>query len=146
MQVGDSLLLREVESFNRIDLSFVHIGGSLDFSGSTLNTVDMSGASVATDLRLANVSWHTSATTLGGLILRNARVTNLIDTMDAWPVAGQLYLSGFTFRNLGTHYAAGSSMRVRGADWWDQWLRRDPDFTPQLYEQFAVSFLAVGDR
>jgi hypothetical protein len=37
-------------------------------------------------------------------------------------------------------------MRARGMDWWDNWARRDPGYSPAPYAQLAAALTNAGDR
>jgi len=153
LQVGADLFMRDIIGTNPINMVFVHTGGSLDIHGSTLAGLDLSGASVAGDLILGGdenwrpAVWRTKDGKPGNLTLRNTRISNLMDAKDAWPIKGYLHIDGFTFAHLGGFAGdSGPAMRGRGMVWWDEWVRRDPAYTPAPYEQLAVAFVAAGDR
>jgi hypothetical protein len=81
------------------------------------------------------------------LNLRNTHVGNLTDAKYAWPVQGQLHLDGFTFNHLGGFTGdTEPEMRSRGLTWWDNWARRDPDYSPAPYAQLAAALTSAGDR
>jgi uncharacterized protein YjbI with pentapeptide repeats len=153
MQSGSNLYMRKIISRNAINLEFAHVNGNLDTRGSTLASLDLSGASVG-NLLFGNVqnasdttAWKGEKDQPGTLHLRNAHVSNLADAPAAWPEQGYLRLAGFTFNHLGgLDDESGSKMRGRGAAWWDGWLRRDPTYHPSSYEQLAAAFTAAGDR
>jgi hypothetical protein len=72
---------------------------------------------------------------------------SLVDAKDAWPAPGHLHLDGFTFYRFGgADEDTGNIMRNRGAQWWDSWARRDPIFSPALYDQLAAAFVTGGMR
>ena len=31
-------------------------------------------------------------------------------------------------------------------EWWDEWARRDPDYSPTPYAQLAAALTSLGDR
>jgi hypothetical protein len=37
-------------------------------------------------------------------------------------------------------------MRARGMEWWDNWARLDPEYSPAPYTQLAAAFTKLGDR
>jgi uncharacterized protein YjbI with pentapeptide repeats len=154
VQVGSNLYMRNVISPHEINLTFAHVNGNLDTSGSKLGSLDLSGASVAT-LWLGNVedppevtAWQGEKNQPGRLNLRNAHVGNLIDAPTAWPDKGYLSLAGFTFNHLGglEEPREGSDKGKREPGRWDEWLRRDRTYHPSSYEQLAAAFTAAGDR
>jgi hypothetical protein len=70
-----------------------------------------------------------------------------MDTQHAWPAQGHLHLNGFSFNHLGGFKGeTGENMRARGLDWWDNWARRDPDYSPAPYAQLAAALTSAGDR
>lgn len=147
LQVGGSLYMRNVVGNGLVNMIFVQTGGGLDLRGATFAQLDLSGASVAGDLRLGGTKWRDAKDRPAGLTLRNARVANLMDTKDAWPTNGHMHIDGFTFTRLGGFEGdTGPNMRARGMKWWDAWARGDPDYTPTPYEQLAAAFVAAGDR
>ena len=141
LEVGGSLFMRDANCAQAVDMVFAHIGGNLDLRGTTLPNLNLSGTSVAGDLRLGGS--HEP----GALNLRNTHTGNLVDAKDAWPAKGKLHLDGFGFNHLGGYEGeTGPEMRARGMDWWDQWARLDPDYSPAPYAQLAVALTNAGDR
>jgi hypothetical protein len=135
----------------------VHVGGSLDLPGATFLAVfNLSGASVAGNFALGVPGklalWKGKNGELGTLNLRNTPIGNLKDATeaqlekDAWPekytdpTNGHLHLDGFTFDHI------ERTMRDRGMPWWDDWARRDPDYSPTPYAQLAAASTSSGDR
>lgn len=88
------------------------------------------------------------------LVLRNFRAMTFQDKtettlggepVDAWPGTARLELDGFTYERLGGRYADGSCEMVnRPANWYVEWLARDPSYTPQPYQQLAHVFHGMG--
>jgi hypothetical protein len=79
--------------------------------------------------------------------MRNAHAGNLVDAKDAWPAQGHLDLNGFSFNDLGGFEGeTGPEMRARGMDWWDNWARRDRNYSPTPYAQLAAALTSLGDR
>jgi hypothetical protein len=87
--------------------------------------------------------WLTEQAQPGILILRNATVANLSDTMSAWPEKGFLDLDGFRFARLG---GLAGGMHARKMDEWDEWIRRDMNYSPTPYEQLTAALVAAGNR
>jgi uncharacterized protein YjbI with pentapeptide repeats len=154
VQVAGSLIMSNIIATDRIKMNFAQIAGSLDIRGATLAELDLSGSSIGGDLRLngpkgpyANTFWRVNENKEGSLSLRNTRITNLMDTKDAWPAKGELHLGGFRFTHLGGfERGTESEMRSRGMDWWDNWVQLDPNYSPTPYEQLAAALLTAGDR
>ncbi|MGB6709410.1 MAG: hypothetical protein WBE85_04445 [Methylocella sp.] len=151
LQVGGNLFIRDAHCAQEVDMVFAHVGGTLVLRGATLAGLNLSGASVAGDLELGglpreSVSW-TGRSWETGLTLRNTHVGNLMDAKDAWPDREHLHLDGFSFNHLGGYAGeTGPEMRERGMDWWDNWARLDPDYSPAPYAQLAAAFTNAGDR
>jgi hypothetical protein len=111
---------------------------------------DLSGASIASALQLGAV--HESATWKGKygksgvLDLRNAHAGSLADaTESAWPAKRQLRLDGFTFDHLGKFEGGGGQeTNKQGTAVWDNWARRDPNYSPAFYAQMATVFTNSG--
>jgi hypothetical protein len=83
----------------------------------------------------------------GGLSLHNTHIVNLADAKDAWPDKGHLHLDGFSFNHLGGFEGeSGPQMRNREMKWWDDWARRDPEYSPAPYAQLAAALTSAGDR
>ncbi len=94
-----------------------------------------------------SAAWRTKEGNPGKLTLRNTHIGNLMDAEDAWPNQGHLHLDGFSFNHLGGFQGnTVSEMRERRATWWEDWVRRDPDYSPFPYQQLAATFAAAGDR
>jgi hypothetical protein len=155
MHVGGSLFMRNgAKAANAMALVFVTIGQNLDLRGATLDSLDLSGVTVAGELRLSAgelggraTVWRTAQGEPGDLILRNAKVGSLGDDKDAWPEKGHLRLEGFSFAHLGGFVETkGSEARERGAEWWDDWARRDTHYSPDPYQQLAAAFTLAGDK
>ena len=142
-KVAGDVLMDKAVGFQQINMSFIVIGGNLDISGTSLAELDLSGASIAGDLRLGSFSGSNTPTLWrepGQLNLRNTRIGNLMDAEDAWPTEGYLNIDGFTFARI------RDLPGVRSVDWWDGWVRRDPVYSPTPYEQLTAALLAAGDR
>jgi uncharacterized protein YjbI with pentapeptide repeats len=159
LQVGSHVLMRDVYCADRVNISSAHIGGSLDLRGATLLArLDLPDASVAVDLALGESGhtavWKEKNGEAGDLNLLNTHIGNLADAQDeqpekkdAWPQKGHLHLDGFTFNRLGGIVGeTGPQMRKRSMKWWDDWARRDPDYSPAPYAQLAAALTNAGDR
>jgi hypothetical protein len=163
LQVGESFFFRDATDYGRVRLNFAQIAGNLDFRGTVVAELDLSGSVINGDLRISSPKnkrsfWRLKERKSGDLSLRNARVTNLVDTRDAWPAAGHLHLSGFRFVHLGGFEDGKGSdfrddgggseqeMRSRGMEWWDKWVQLDQEYSPTPYEQLAAVLTATGDR
>ena len=151
LQAGGDLFMRDARYARAVVMFFAHVGGNLDLRGATLDSLDLSGAQIAGDLRLGGsykpTVWTGEKGEPGALNLHNAHIGNLMDAKDAWPAQGHLHLDGFSFNHLGGFAGdTGPEMRARGMDWWDNWARRDPGYSPAPYAQLAAALKASGDR
>jgi hypothetical protein len=149
LHVDNSVFMRNVTADGDIDLVAATIGRNLDLRGSTLRRLDLSGATVNDDMRLASqgvrVTWQPSDESATPLVLRNTRIGNLQDDEHAWP--SEFDLAGFTYTHLGGYGGEGSQeMRGRVLEWWHDWLAHDPIYSPQPYTQLASVLAAAGNR
>jgi len=149
MKVGGHVNMRGAHYADDVDMGLAHIGGNLDLRGANLADLDLSGTTIAADLQLGGAResavWKGKDGKPGALHLRNVHIGNLMDARDAWPAQGQLHLNGFTFDHLGgVEGETGRQMRRRGMDWWDNWAKLDPDYSPATYAQLAAAFTSFS--
>ncbi|MGO9233541.1 MAG: hypothetical protein ACLP4V_05425 [Methylocella sp.] len=151
LQVGGNMNMPDSHFADQVEMGLAHIGGSLDLSGAGLAGLDLSGASIAADLKLGGA--HESALCKGNgckpaaLNLRNVHIGSRMDARNDWPTQGQLHLEGLTFGRLGGFDGdTGPQMHDQEAKWWDNWARRDPGYSPATYAQLAAAFTNSGDR
>ncbi len=154
LKVAGNLFMRAAVFGQPALMHYAHVGANLDIRGATLATLDLSGASINGELSLgwkdaehATTLWLTEDNKPGDLILRNTRVANLMDAQNAWPERRHLHLDGFAFAFTGLgRFHELKRASDRPIDWWDDWLRRDPDYSPFPYQQLAAAFAASGER
>jgi uncharacterized protein YjbI with pentapeptide repeats len=156
LEVGGDLSMNNVYCVNETFMAFAHVGGNLDLRDATLPGLDLSGVSVAADLRLGgrtSTVWTGQHGEPRALILRNTHVGNLADAKNAWPEKyadprkGYLQLDGFSFNHLvGLEGETEPQMRDRGMEWWDNWARLDPDYGPAPFAQLAAALTSAGHR
>ncbi|PNE11903.1 MAG: hypothetical protein CR217_06355 [Beijerinckiaceae bacterium] len=159
LRVDGPLFMRDANFADAVDMVFAHVGINLDLRGATLADLDLSGASIAGDLALGQppagkpAVWKGNNGEPGNLNLRNTHIGNLMCAKDAWPekyadpTKGHLHLDRFAFNHLGGFVGAtGREMRAWGMDWWDNWARLDPDYSPAPYAQLAAALTSMGDR
>ncbi|TPQ32363.1 hypothetical protein C2U70_21815 [Bradyrhizobium guangdongense] len=152
VDVGGSVSLRGIKSRLSIGLISSRIASNLDVKRAKLARLDLSGTTIGGDFRLGgnqdSVIWEDPYSDSGDLVLRDTRVTNLVDARDAWPKTKHLHLDGFSFSHLGGFGASGSSTNEekRDSKWWDEWAKRDPNYSTMPYEQLALAMSAAGDR
>ena len=143
IRVGGRLVLQSLAGCARLSLAFARIGGDVDVRSASLSELALPAASIAGQLSLGGsgppMNWCAANGGQGTLSLRHARVTSLRDSPDSWPAKGNLYLEGISLGHLdGPH--------GRDPKWWDEWVRRDPVFTPAPYDQLAAALSAAGNR
>ena len=151
MQVGAHVALPNTTCAEPVDMALARIGGDLDISESTLSELRISGATIAGEFVLGgesrSVVWRRRDGSAGALKLHNTRVGNLVDARDAWPSRGNLGLEGFAFMRLGGFDGrTPAEMRSRGMRWWDEWARRDTEYSLTAYEQLAAALVLAGQR
>ena len=145
--VDHDVILGGGSSFtDTVDLSFARIGGSLDFTGGKFASVDLTGARIAAELRLAAAGSVPEFADNAELTLRNVTTNSLQDVADAWPRV--LHLEGFSYqRQIRTD---GGDANASGDD--DRagqligWLARQQPFSPQPYQQLAGILRQSGDN
>jgi hypothetical protein len=151
LQVGGLRLMADVHCTDWVLMTSARVGSSLDLRGATLAGFDLSDASVAVDLALGEARhtaiWKGKNGEAVDLNLTNTHIGNLADAEDSWPQMGHLHLDGFAFNRLGGITGeSGPQMRKRRMRWWDDWARRDPDYSPAPYAQLAAALTNAGDR
>ena len=117
--------------------------------GTVLAAINLAGASVGQDLRLAaeneSTRW-TQARSGTNMNLQNAKVGTLQDSPDAWPT--HIELEGFTYDHLGGFAGPGRApaedVRRRSYEDWSKWLNLSHTYSPQPYTQLANALIASG--
>lgn len=130
-----------------VDLSFARIGGSLDFTGGTFASVDLTGARIAAELRLAAAGAVPKFADNAELTLRNVSTNSLQDVADAWPRV--LHLEGFSYQRQIRTDGGDANASTDDGDRADQligWLERQQPFSPQPYQQLAGILRQSGDN
>ncbi|HEY2889902.1 MAG TPA: hypothetical protein VGJ31_04715 [Dongiaceae bacterium] len=144
LQVGDDLLINQTAEFDRdLNLVFARIGQSLDFTNGTFAAVDLTGATIGSEIRLASQSasppkWNTPRT----LILRNVSAGALQDVPTSWP--DEIDLEGFTYMRLGGAGAPVAALGERATSEFTDLLEKQKAFSPQSYMQLATVFRNSG--
>ena len=150
LKVGGDLFMRYACHADKAVMAFANVGGNLDLRGASLADADFSGASVAGELRLDGQKFALvprAAATPDVLNLRNAKVGKLMVANDAVTAPRRLRLDGFSFGHVGGFEGdTKSQLRARSMNWWDNWARLDPDYSPTPYAQLAAAFTNSGDR
>ena len=151
LRVGSSVSLKDVNAAGSLNLDFSNIDGNFDIRGAKFARLNASGTTITGDLILGAtrtpMEWRTADGQEGDLFLRNTRVAGLVDDQNAWPAKGHLHIDGFAFNHLGGDGGdTAYQVRTRGTAWWDEWIRRDPVYTPAPYDQLAGALVSGGDR
>jgi hypothetical protein len=147
IDVTDTIFLGRDSSFARtVELIYAHAGKNIELAGGNfLNNVDLTGAHIDGELRLGSSRhqsprWGPDRT----LILRNATANAIQDLSDAWP--SHLDLNGFTYHRLGGLNAMEKDpMSERSLEWFEDWLKRQKQYTAQPYEQLALVLQGQGE-
>ncbi len=79
-----------------VDVSFARIGGSVDLTGGHFASVDLTGADIAAELRLAAAGAVPLFADKAELTLRNVTTNSLQDVAESWPCI--LHLEGFVYQ------------------------------------------------
>jgi uncharacterized protein YjbI with pentapeptide repeats len=149
LTVGGDLYMRQACQAEEGVMVFAHVGGNLDLRGASLADADLSGASVAGELRLDGQDSVLCPKSNGKsdlLSLRNAKIGNLMVANDALTATRRLRLDGFSFGRVGGFEGdTETQLRERSMKWWDNWARLDPDYSPTPYTQLAAAFTNSGD-
>jgi hypothetical protein len=126
-----------------MNLVFSEIGGTLELRGAKVGGLDLTGARVDGELRLASGGWLPTWDDGARLVLRNTRVGAVQDEPGAWPK--DLELDGFIYERFGG-WGADPEVAVgkRRSTWFVDWLKRDEPYTPQPYHQCAKVLREMG--
>ncbi|WP_460021832.1 hypothetical protein [Kineosporia succinea] len=109
------------------------IRGDLSFRDSTLD-----GSFKGRGMRLAgNFSWARSPARPQRVDLRRASVGQIDDDESSWPRAGGLLIDGFTYDRLSTRAPGSPAQRL-------EWIRRQPGFVPESYQQLVAVYRRNG--
>ena len=158
---GESMIVDQ--DFHMVKASFdgvthlplIRVGGSLDVGGANLTILNLSGATVGKDLAFGArgnpVRWGDSVDAdqrARGpwLSLWNASVGGLVDDSDSWPDNLQIVMRDFTYERLTSLDNYGTEIgQLRDADWYVDWLDRDPSGSFQPYRQLARVLTSYGN-
>jgi sRNA-binding regulator protein Hfq len=100
---------------------FLHNGFKAD------GEVRLPGATITGDFVWTDVNSPEEVT----LDLRYATIGTLLDDDDSWPEKGKLFMHGIVFNEIHNKAPSDAKNRI-------DWLRRQPDYWPQPYEQLAA--------
>ncbi|MGW0734988.1 oxidoreductase [Streptomyces sp. NPDC002851] len=132
-----------------VRLQGARISDQLTFDGATLRH-DSGTAVNGLRLQAEEVRFTPAAPTGGAVDLRGARVGTLHDRADAWP--RELRLEGFAYDMLrsdddgdvGDVPTTGEGSRPQDVAKRLAWLRHNPGYAPQPYEQLAAWYRQIG--
>ncbi|MBN1987274.1 MAG: hypothetical protein JW761_13270, partial [Prolixibacteraceae bacterium] len=121
-----------------LSLCYSNIVSTVNFSGSTMGSVDLTSVKIGAELCLGSglsipPVWQNSSK----MILWNATVGALQDAgVESWP--GSTEMEGFTYGRLGGFGSTGpANMAERKTGDFIRWLEHDKTFSPQPYEYLA---------
>jgi hypothetical protein len=153
LQVSQHLFMQNSTFRQPTSLIFARVGADLDLRGACFASLDLTGAKVTQELRLADmgstVLWQAWVGGGSSFKLRNAQVGTLQDALKCWPCA--IDLEGFTYGHLGGFGAtATDDARDRSISDWKAWLAKDGGlshrYSPRPYAQLASVLVAAGRR
>lgn len=101
-----------------VDASFARVGGSVDLTGGRFASVDLTGADIAAELRLAAAGAVPLFAEKAELTLRNVTTNSLQDVAESWPCI--LHLEGFVYQRQ-----VRSDMRVPAGPFVDRCRKGD---------------------
>ena len=149
-KIASNLYLTDAVFAGPVSAIYLRVEGNLDISGATMGQLDLAGAWIGGELRLARMTKYVHWSAQNGkpedFSLRNAHIDTLVDSKLAWPPGLRLHLAGITFDQLGGAEEE-ADMLSRPPSWWDQeWAQRDSFYSPAPYVQLAKVFSATGNR
>ncbi|GGV97578.1 oxidoreductase [Streptomyces narbonensis] len=125
-----------------VRLRGARIEDMLTFEGAHLNGVGT--ALVGTAMHVGDFDFRTATPPTGAVDLRSAHATWCQDGERSWPE--EVLLEGFTYdsiRSGDTTFATGATTRDDVANRL-AWVRRNPGYAPQPYEQLAGRYRQIG--
>jgi hypothetical protein len=141
--IGQNLVVTEGAAVaGTLSATFAHVGSNVDLTGGQFNSVDLTGTTIGSEIRLASsdhpaIAWSPSAT----LTLRNVSAKALQDLPQSWPA--DLDVEGFTYQQLGG-YGQGEGVAARDAASLIDWLGKEKRYSPQPYRTLAEVLRASG--
>jgi len=139
-QINGNVFLRATGVNGTVRLLGARIGGGLDCVGAVFNSgsndfaLVMEGATIAGPFRWRDLP----ATPTGAIILTRATVGELNDDSAAWPIAGKLLITGFTYSRFADNAPSTPEERL-------DWIRRQPVYSSQPYQQLASTYRQGGN-
>ncbi len=143
--IGQSLIMQSVsgcraEFHGAVRLVFAEIASGLNVKGAVLSSLDLTGAKIGGELRLASGSSSPRWQDGGKLVLRNTTVDVIQDTdqKGVWPPS--LDLDGFAYLRFGD----APGFAERDSQWFIDWLAKDKPYTPRPSQQCAQVLQEMG--
>ena len=153
--VEQDLMMTGARFERPVDLPMIRIGGGVNIGGASLSVLNLSGATVGKDLAFGaggrSVQWRSYTDSDGRIwdpwvFLWNASVGALIDDTASWPDNVGLSLRDFRYERLTPFGGRGGRFGdLRDVAWYIDWLRRDPSYSFQPYQQLAKVLEAYGE-
>ena len=154
LSVGQGVTMADGRFNGEVELDQSTIVGGLDVSGATLSGLELSYATITTELSLdtggKTVRWVAHVNEQGVklpalLALRGTSVGGLVDSRESWPENLQYLLRDFTYKRLWPlperEWERGM---IRKADWYASWLARETSGSLQPYRQLARVLASHG--
>jgi hypothetical protein len=143
--IGQNLVITEGATVaGTLSAAFARIGSNVDLTGGNFNSVDLTGTTIGSEIRLASsdhpsIAWGPAAK----LTLRNLSAKALQDLPQAWPA--DLDVEGFTYQQLGG-YGQGESAGVAERDVQSliDWLAKQKRYSPQPYRTLSEVLRSSG--
>jgi hypothetical protein len=143
--IGQNLVVTEGATIaGRLSATFARIGSNVDFTGGHFNSVDLTGMTIGSEIRLASsdhpvIAWGPGAK----LTLRNVTAKALQDLPQAWPA--DLDVEGFTYQQLGGYGdGEGEGIAGRDAQLLIDWLAKQKRYSPQPYRTLSEVLRGSG--
>lgn len=145
-EIGRDLFMRRADltKASPVALQFLSVEGNLDLRDARLKELDLRGATVAGELRLADSTGAPTWEPDSRLDLRHTRAGRFQALGDQANLAS-VGLAGFIYDALGG-FAEGSerSNAELSADFIESWLRKEEVHSPQAHEHFALTLRKMG--
>jgi uncharacterized protein YjbI with pentapeptide repeats len=125
-----------------IDVMYAHVGGNLSLNGADYRTFSLNGANVEKDMTIKFMDCGQRQTERPKkLDLRNMQLGRLLilGKLSEGVLPEHLELEGFSVSHVGRD-------DERGAEWWEELIKRDQRHSSQPYRRIAAAFAAAGDR
>jgi len=133
-EVGGNLwITQDTTVTGNLRLVRCRIRGDLSFRGATLDGT-LSARGMAVD---GNFSWARCRVRPQRMDLRRAQVGQVDDDESGWPGPGGLLIDGFVYDRISTRSPAAPQQRL-------DWIRRQPGFAPEPYQQLVGVYRRNG--